>query len=550
MLWRHLTIVICFSLGMLLLGGRVLYLNITQSAFLKREGDMRSLRVESIPAHRGIVYDRNGEPLAVSTPIFSFWVDPSQISLSDGEMQAITGILPNVSVNDLIRKVRNNKSEYALIRKYLSPDKVDALELLGISGLRFKRGYKRYYPAGETTAHVVGMTGNTGGREGIELQFEDTLKGVDGSKRVLKDRLGKTIKVLEYIQKPEFGEDVTLSLDLRLQHYAYSELKSAVEQSDAESGSLVMLEVKTGKVLALVNQPSYNPNDRSKFDYSFVRNRTITDVYEPGSTVKPLAVLAALESGKFRPESKIDTSPGYLRIGKKIIPDPVNYGVLSVGGVLAKSSQVGISKIALSLDDRAVFDVFSQAGFGRPSGIELPGERAGRLSDQNIHIPLVRAALAYGYGVSVSPLQLAQAYLTLASGGIRRPLSILESGPDFEGVRVFEQPDVEDVTNMLREVATIKGTAPKARVAGFEIAGKTGTARMLKLVGGGYDDTRHITFFAGMAPAVNPEIVVVVVVTEPRGNSVGGGSVAAPIFSRVVARALRVLGVSPQVAVL
>ena len=550
MLWRHLTIVICFSLGMLLLVGRVFYLNITQSAFLKREGDVRSLRVESIPAHRGIVYDRNGEPLAVSTPIFSFWVDPSLTRLSDKEMQAVAGVLPNVSVAELVRKTRKNKTEYALIRKYLSPDKVDALELLGISGLRFTRGYKRYYPAGETTAHVVGITGNTGGREGIELQFEDTLKGTDGSKRVLKDRRGKTVKVLEYIQKPEFGQNVTLSLDLRLQHYAYSELKAAVEQSAAESGSLVMLEVKSGKVLALVNQPSYNPNDRSKFDYSFVRNRTITDVYEPGSTVKPLAVLAALESGKFFPHTKIDTSPGYLRIGKKIIPDPVNYGELSVGQVLAKSSQVGISKIALSLDDHAIFNVYSQAGFGRQSGIELPGERSGKLSDFNIHIPLVRATMAYGYGLSVSPLQLAQAYLTLATGGVQRPLSILESGPDHEGIRVFDKSYVEDVTNMLREVATIKGTAPKARVAGFEIAGKTGTARMLNLSGGGYDDTRHITFFAGIAPADNPEIVVVVVVTEPRGNSVGGGSVAAPVFSRVVARALRVLGVNPQVAAL
>jgi len=550
MLLRHFTIVTGFSLGMLLLGGRVLYLNVTQHAFLKHEGDVRSVRVESIPAHRGIVYDRNGEPLAVSTPIFSFWIDPSQTQLSDSEMRAIAEVLPNVSIDDLVRKTRKNQTEYALIRKYLSPDKVDALELLDISGLKFTRGYKRYYPAGETTAHVVGMTGNTGGREGIELQFEGRLKGVDGSRRVLKDRLGKTVKVLEYIKKPEFGQDVRLSLDLRLQHYAYSELKSAVEQSAADSGSLVMLEVSTGKVLALVNQPSYNPNDRSKFDYSFVRNRTITDVYEPGSTVKPLAVLAALESGKFQPESKIDTSPGYLRIGKKIIPDPVNYGVLSVGQVLAKSSQVGISKIALALDEHAVFNVFSQVGFGRQSGIELPGERYGKLSDQDIHIPLVRASLAYGYGLSVSPLQLAQAYLVLATGGVQRPLSILESGSVNESVRIFEQSYVDDVTRMLKEVTSIKGTAPKARVAGYEIAGKTGTARMLNLSGGGYDDTRHITFFAGIAPADQPEIVVVVVVTEPRGKSVGGGSVAAPIFSRVVARALRVLGVNPPVAAL
>ncbi len=548
MLWRHLTIVVGFSLGMLLLAGRVLYLNVTQNAFLKSEGDARSLRVEPIPAHRGIVYDRNGEPLAVSTPVFSFWIDPSQTRLSDNEIQAIAEILPKVNVSDLAAKLATNSTEYALIRKYLSPDKVAALELLGISGLRFTRAYKRYYPAGETTAHVVGMTGNTGGREGIELQFEEILKGVDGSKRVLKDRLGKTIKVLEYIKKPEFGQDVTLSLDLRLQHYAYSELKSAVEQSGAESGSLVMLDVKTGKVLALVNQPSYNPNDRSKFDYAFVRNRTITDVYEPGSTVKPLAVLAALKSGRFESETRVNTSPGYLRIGKKIIPDPVNYGDISVGQVLAKSSQVGISKIALALEDDAVFNVFSQVGFGRQSGIELPGERSGKLSDHNIHIPLVRATLAYGYGLSVSPLQLAQAYLTLATGGVQRPLSILESGVEFEGARIFEQSYVDEVNQMLRVVATKKGTAPKARVAGFEIAGKTGTARMLNVSGGGYDDTRHITFFAGMAPADNPEIVVVVVVTEPRGNLAGGGSVAAPVFSRVVTRALRVLSVSPQVA--
>ncbi|MBV1906737.1 MAG: penicillin-binding protein 2 [Pseudomonadales bacterium] len=505
------------------------------------------MSVESIPVHRGIIYDRNHEPLAVSTPVYSFWLDPTRTHLSQEEIKDIANLLPNVSVSGLTNKLVNSKSKYVLIRKYLTPFVVAQIKALDIRGLSFDRAYKRYYPAGETVAHVIGMTGNNSGMEGVELQFENTLKGLEGSKRVLKDRLGQTVKVLEHIKRPRSGNDVVLSVDLRLQFFAYRELKSAVDQSGAESGSLVMLDVESGRVLALVNQPSYNPNDRSRFEYSNVRNRTITDVYEPGSTVKPLAMVAALTSGKFDVNSKIDTSPGHLRIGTKLIPDPSNYGVLSVGQVLAKSSQVGISKIALKLDDRAVYDVYSRVGFGQQTGIELPGERSGSLTDRNIRSPLVRATLAYGYGLTVTPLQLAQAYLTLANGGIRKSVSILQSDQVIQGTRVFDETAVLNVTRMLREVATEKGTAPQARVAGYDIAGKTGTARMLNKSGGGYDDTRHVTFFAGMAPAVDPKIVVVVIVSDPHSKTVGGGSVAAPIFSRVVARALRILSVSPPV---
>ena len=337
---------------------------------------------------------------------------------------------------------------------------------------------------------------------------------------------------------------MTLSLDLRLQFLAYRELKSAVEHNRAESGSLVMLDVDTGEVLALVNQPSFNPNTFDGRQASDVRNRAITDTYEPGSTVKPLAMLAALESGRFSENSVVDTSPGYFMIGRKLIEDPINRGRLSMAEVLIKSSQVGVAKVALTLGERDVFDVYARAGLGDVPGTGLPGETVGKLTDVDLDKPIARAALAYGYGLMVSPLQLALSYLTLATGGMHRSVTVFRQTAVGPAVRVFDERHVRSIVTMMEGVVSASGTAPKAGVLGYRVAGKTGTVR--KVSAHGYDDERHVAFFAGFAPVGTPKIVVVVVLNEPRGDAGGGGEVAAPVFSRVVARALRVLGIAPD----
>jgi len=543
--WRHFALVFTFLTIAAVLVGRIAALNINDSAFLKRQGDARSVRVESLAAHRGIVFDRHGEPLAVSTPVVSVWIDPSATRLDANQRRVLARTLA-IDVTQLAERQQlyRNKS-FMYVARRVTPDLANTVADLGITGVRFKREYRRYYPAGELAAHVVGFTDiDDRGQEGVELSFDKHLRGIAGRKKVLKDRRGQIVRDLEYLAAPQFGNDLRLSIDLRLQFFAYRELKSAVEHHRAVSGSVVMLDVRTGEILALVNQPSFNPNGISRSDHGAMRNRAITDLYEPGSTVKPLTIIAALESGRFSPNSSIDTAPGYVRVGKKLIEDPVNRGRISLREVLEKSSQVGIAKVALKLEKRAVFDVFTRAGFGTYPGSGLPGEVAGRLSDAELNNPIVRATMAYGYGISVTPLQLAQAYLGLATLGQSLPVSILRLDSAPEMVRVFDERDVRALVGMMQGVATATGTAPKARVPGYRVAGKTGTTR--KVGATGYDDSRHVAFFAGMAPVENPRVVVVVVVNEPKGERVGGGDVAAPVFARIVARALRVLGVAPE----
>jgi cell division protein FtsI (penicillin-binding protein 3) len=498
-----------------------------------------------LAAHRGIVFDRHGEPLAVSTPVVSVWIDPGAIRLDAGQRAALARTLA-IDVTQLAdRQERYRNKSFMYVARRVTPDLANTVADLGIPGVRFKREYRRYYPAGELAAHVVGFTDvDDRGQEGVELSFDKHLRGIAGRKKVLKDRRGQIIRDLEYLTAPQLGNDLRLSIDLRLQFFAYRELKSAVEHHGAVSGSVVMLDVRTGEILALVNQPAFNPNGINRIDHGAIRNRAITDMYEPGSTVKPLTIIAALESGRFSPNSPIDTTPGYVKVGRKLIKDPVNRGRISLREVLEKSSQVGIAKVALKLEQRAVFDVFVRAGFGTYPGSGLPGEVAGRVSDAELNNAIVRATMAYGYGISVTPLQLAHAYLGLATMGQSLSVSILrrESAPAM--VRVFDERDIRTLLGMMQGVATVTGTAPKARVPGYRVAGKTGTARKVGAMG--YDDSRHVAFFAGIAPVEDPRIVVVVVVNEPKGERVGGGDVAAPVFARIVARALRVLGVEPE----
>lgn len=546
--WRHYTVVGLFVMACATLVSRVVYLNVTEREFLQEQGDARSIRSEQMPAYRGLIYDRHGEPLAVSTPVVAVFTDPRRSKLGRDAVHSLAAIL-DLDAGSLAANLHANAERgFVYIKRRVSWEVAQAVRELALDGVYFQAEYRRYYPASETTSHVVGMTGIDGvGLEGIELSFNDSLRGMHGRKVVLKDRRGITIKDLEYQLAPKFGSDLRLSLDLRLQYLAYRELKAAVASHRAASGSLVMLDVRSGEVLALVNQPSYNPNDVSAADIGAMRNRAVTDLYEPGSTVKPFTVLAALESGRFDPDTLIDTAPGYFRVGSKLVEDPVNRGVITLRETLQKSSQVGIAKIALDLEERAVYDVLMRAGIGEYIGAGLPGEAIAMMNDVGLGNPIVRATLAYGYGIAVSPLQLAQAYLTLATGGMRIPVSILRQSRPPVRERAFDATVTRQVLEMMEAVTEIHGTAPKARVAGFRVAGKTGTSR--KVGSNGYDDERHVALFAGIAPVSEPRIVIVVVINEPRGEARGGGGVAAPVFSRVAARSLRLLGVNPDAVI-
>jgi cell division protein FtsI (penicillin-binding protein 3) len=526
----------------------VLYLGVTERDFLQQEGDERSVHKEVIPGRRGMIYDRNGEPLAVSTPVFAVTTNPKLAKFSDLELQQIADAL-GYSKQAVQKKIEANRDKgFIYLKRRLSWVKSKALKELKISHLKLQPEYQRYYPAGEIAAHVVGITNIDGsGIEGLESNFEASLRGHSGAKTVLRDRKKNSIRDLDYLSSPKYGDDLSLTIDLRLQFIAYRELKSAVNSHQAASGSLIMLDAKTGEVLAMVNQPSFNPNSRSRLQNN-MRNRAVVDVYEPGSTIKPFTALAALESGRYTPETMIDTSPGYFWIGKKLIEDPVNRQSLSLGQSIQKSSQVAFAKVALDLEQEAVFDVLARAGLGNYVGVELPGEAYGKLSSSQLRYRVERASLAYGYGLNVSPIQLAQAYLTLASHGRRLPVSIVKNDAVRDVLksspRVFDEQITKDVLAMMEMVTAKEGTASNAAVAGYRVAGKTGTARMIGA--NGYDDERHIAWFAGVAPVSDPKVVMIIVINEAKAGRSGGGKVAAPVFARVAERSLRVLGVSPD----
>ena len=542
--WRHYLVLCAFLLVGVGLSVRVLYLGVTEREFLQQEGDERSVHKEVIPGMRGMIYDRNGEPLAVSTPVFAVTTNPRLAKFKELELQQIADAL-GLSKEAVRKKVEDNKDKgFLYLKRRLSWVKSNALKQLDISHLTLEPEYQRYYPAGEIASHVVGITDVDGkGIEGLESNFETSLRGHSGAKTVLRDRKKNSIRDLDYLSSPRYGEDLNLTIDLRLQFIAYRELKSAVNSHQAASGSLIMLDAKTGEILAMVNQPSFNPNSGDK-QQNTMRNRAVVDAYEPGSTIKPFTALAALESGRYTPETMIDTAPGYFKVGNKLIEDPINRKSLSLGQSIQKSSQVAFAKLALDLEQDAVFDVVARAGFGNYVGVELPGEAYGKLSSAQLKYPVVRATLAYGYGLSVSPIQLAQAYLTLASHGIRLPISIVKSDVPDTGERVFEAQATKDVLTMMELVTAREGTAANAAVSGYRVAGKTGTARMIGA--NGYDDERHIAWFAGVAPVSDPKVVMIIVINEAKAGRSGGGKVAEPVFARVAERSLRLLGVGPD----
>ena len=514
--------------------------------FLQQQGNARYVRTEPIPANRGIIYDRKGEPIAVSTQVRSIWCNPSIMPLDHQQFASVAELL-GYSDSELASKVRENgRRQFLYLRRQLPPQDAQRVIDLGVPGVFAEDSYKRYYPNAEVTAHLVGFTGRSDqGLEGMELTYDRHLRGVPGARQMIKDRQGETVSAFRHVSSAQPGRSLQLSIDLRIQYLAYRALKRAVQKAKAASASMVVVDVATGDVLALVNQPSFNPNNRADFEPGRMRNRAIVDVLEPGSTVKPFTVVAALESGRYTPATRIDTNPGYIRVGRKIQRDHRNYGVLDVTGLITKSSQVATSKIALSLEPEAIRSVFYRLGLGQSTGLGFPGEAVGVLPNRPRWRDIERVTFAFGYGLSVTPLQLAQAYHVLANGGIKKNLRLVMEQPVDPGVRVIDEHIARQVLAMLKTVTEDGGTAAKAAIPAYSFAGKTGTVHKVSRTSGAYLEDRYVSLFAGMAPAHNPRLVGVVVVHEPEGDYYGG-AVAAPVFSDVAGDALRLMGVLPD----
>ena len=514
--------------------------------FLQGQGQARTLRTESISAYRGVITDRNGEPLAVSTPVETLWADPTLLLQSPERWNELARALELSEAELEARLSRYSGKEFMYLRRHLPPQAAEAVLALEIPGVYSQREYRRYYPAGEVAAHLVGFTDiDDRGQEGMELAYDAWLSGESGAKQVLKDLRGRTVKELQLVKSARPGRNLALSIDLRLQYLAHRELKAAVLKNNAKGGSLVIMDVQTGEVLAMTNQPAYNPNDRSGLRSEALRNRALTDLFEPGSTMKPLAVMAALETGRFSPSSLINTAPGYVQVGRKTLLDPVNYGTLDLSGVIAKSSQVGMTKLALELEPSTVRNMYQRLGLGQGVGTGFPGESVGTLPTYERWRPIQRATYAFGYGLNLTAMQLVNAYSTVASGGGKRTPSLLRVDDVVEGERVVDEELARQVTAMLRRAVSTEGTARRAEIPAYPVAGKTGTVH--KVGEGGYVENRYIASFVGMAPADNPRIVAAVIIDEPSDERYFGGQVAAPVFSRVAEGALRLLQVPPRV---
>jgi cell division protein FtsI (penicillin-binding protein 3) len=524
---------------------RAVYLQVLDKEFLNEQADTRHLRTEKISAHRGTITDRNGEPLAISTPVDSIWVNPRQFAPAVDSIPKLARTL-GVDSQMLMRRItRSMDKEFLYLKRHLSPEQAEEVLALKLPGINVLREYRRYYPASEVTGHLVGFTDiDDEGQEGLELAFNHWLSGESGAKRVLKDRLGRSIENVASIRPPRHGKDLRTSIDLRLQYLAYRTLKGAIKTHNARSGSIVVLDVKTGEVLAMVNQPTYNPNDRSQLAAERYRNRAITDIFEPGSSIKPLIVAAALESGQYRPSSIVDTAPGYVVVGAKKIEDTRNLGRISLTTILARSSNVGITKLAMKLQPDQLWETMTQFGLGELTSSGFPGESAGMLTHYSNWRPISQATLAYGYGVSVTPLQLAQAYAAIGSSGQLRPVSLVALDAPADAHRVLSDETATAVRRMLEEVVRPGGTGTKAAIDGYRVAGKTGTA--WKFATGGYSQDKYISIFAGLAPASDPRLATVVVIDEPSGELYYGSDVAAPVFADVMSESLRLLAVAPD----
>ena len=513
-------------------------------SFLQAQGEARSNRTVSIPAVRGMILDREGRPLAVSTPVISLWADPALVSIDDSKLAELASLL-GVGADGLAVKLRDQSGRrFVYIKRGMIPAmRAQLAPYLG-NGIYLLEEFRRYYPAGEVSAQVIGFTDiDERGQEGVELSLDALLEGEAGSMRVVRDLRGRVVESAEVIQAARPGENLSLTIDSRLQYIAYLQLKTAVTAHGATSGALVTMDVHTGEILAMVNQPAFNPNNRSDIQPASVRNRAVTDLFEPGSTIKAFTMLAALESGRYRPDTLVNTSPGRLQVGNKLIYDPVNYGELTLTQVLAKSSQVGTARIALDLNPDDLASLLQRVGLGDLPGIGFPGEAAGTVPQRYQWQPIEQATLAYGYGLSVSTMQLAAAYAIFGNGGLKVVPRLYRDAPAQEPERVADEGLTREVLAMLREVVAT-GTGKAAATPTYDVAGKTGTVHM---VGNeGYEAHRYSAVFAGLAPADHPRIVTVVVINDPRTDDYSGGTVAAPVFAATTEAALRILGEPPR----
>ena len=542
---RRKLLIASIMLAMMVLVGRAVYLQILNKDFLQDKADLQHVGVVPVPAYRGQIKDRNGEPLAISTPVQSIWVNPRQLKESDsekiGQMAKILS-MPEKELRAVLKKEADKRFMY--LKRQINPALAEKVKALEITGVYFEREFKRYYPAGAVSGHLLGFTNiDDVGQEGMEHGYEHILRGKIGKKRVIKDGKGHVIKDVENIEEAEAGRDLVLTIDERIQYLAYRELQNAVIENKAHSASLVVLDAKNGDVLATVSQPSFNPNNRKELNSSRYRNRAMVDSFEPGSTVKPFVVAAALDGGYVDPNIMIETH-GIYQFGHNVVKDVHNYGTLDLTHVLQKSSNIGVTKIAMTMPPEYFWGVYSKLGFGTSAGVGFPGEASGSLLDYQGWHEFDQASLSFGYGVSTSILQLARAWTALADDGVVHSVTLLKRDEDTDAQRIFKPETARQVREMLERVITKEGTAYQARVEGYRVAGKTGTVKKVGV--GGYTEDKYLSVFVGMAPASNPRFVIAIVVDEPSSGQYYGGLVAAPAFSKVMAGALRVYGVEPD----
>ena len=524
---------------------RAAWLQLVSDRYLQEQGKARYLRSVKIVATRGMVLDRNEKPLAISTPVDSVWINPTEFEIDQDRWQELEKAL-SITADELTQGLEKYAGkEFMYVKRQLSPQEAAAIQDLDLKGVYLQREYKRYYPTGMVTAHVIGITNLEGqGQEGVELRFNAHLSGEDGKKIILRDLYGRAVENVERLKDVREGKNLQLSIDSRIQYLAYRELKKAVLEHRAEGGSAVVLSARSGEILAMVNEPVFNPNNRRSLGKNNLRNRAVTDVFEPGSTIKPFTMALALQNGIVGPDSKIDTNPGYLPIGRYTIHDTRNYGMLTASRVLVKSSNVGTAKIALQMPAEELWSLLSRVGFGQSTDIGFPGETSGNLRARQRWPRIDHATLSYGYGLSATTLQLARAYMVLANNGYLVPVSLLTRQDKPIQTRVLPEKIVGQIRQMLFMAASKQGTAPLAQVAQYTVAGKTGTVHLSEK--GGYAEDRYASVFAGFAPASDPQLVMAVMINEPGEDRYYGGQVAAPVFSRVMAGALRLLNIPPD----
>ncbi|HDY7990415.1 TPA: peptidoglycan glycosyltransferase FtsI [Vibrio vulnificus] len=546
--WRfHLVLGFVF-LAFAALVVRLAFIQVIEPDNLIREGDLRSIRVKALPSARGIISDRNGEPLAVSVPVEAVWADPVTIfkekALDNKQRWYALADVLGLQREELIERIERNESRrFIYLQRQVSPAMANYIRELKIPGVGLKSESRRYYPAGEVSAHLVGVTGIDGhGLEGVERSYDNWLTGEAGKQTIRKDRSGRVVENIAYEDRQE-GKSLELTIDQRLQAIAYRAIKQAVADHRATSGSAVMLDVKTGAVLAMVNAPSYNPNNRSDWQSYKMRNRIITDSLEPGSTVKPFVILAALENGVATKDTVIDTGNGILQVGGSRVRDTSKVGKADLTEILKKSSNIGVTKLSMEMPVEAILGMYNSVGLGEPSGLNLVGEVTGIFPTRSRWSPIERATLSFGYGLSITPIQLAHAYATLGNEGMYEPIHIIKSNDRDMAKQVVSKQHAREVLNMLETVTQKGGSARRAAVPGYRVGAKTGTSR--KATAGGYSD-EYITYTAGVAPVSDPRIALVVVVNEPQGDDYYGGSVASPVFSEIMKGALQILNVAPD----